>query len=76
MSYQGKVRNGVVEFDQGPVPPEGTVVRVEPVAAGAHAPNKEKTLADAMLELAGTIEDLPPDFARNHDHYIHGQSKR
>jgi hypothetical protein len=28
------------------------------------------------LEVAGTAEGLPPDFAAEHDHYIHGTPKR
>lgn len=75
MSYRGTVRNGVVEFEEGPVPAEGTSVVIEPVEA-VRAAGGEKSLSEALLELAGTIDDLPADFARNHDHYIHGQPKR
>ena len=31
---------------------------------------------DALLEIAGTAEGLPPDFAENHDHYLHGAPKQ
>jgi hypothetical protein len=31
---------------------------------------------EALLEVAGTAEGLPPDFAENHDHYLHGAPKR
>ena len=30
----------------------------------------------ALLEIAGTAEGLPSDFAVNHDHYLHGTPKR
>jgi hypothetical protein len=30
----------------------------------------------ALLEIAGTAEGLPPDFAENHDHYLHGAPKQ
>lgn len=30
----------------------------------------------ALLEVAGTAEGLPTDFAENHDHYLHGTPKR
>ena len=30
----------------------------------------------ALLEVAGTVEGLPPDYAENHDHYLHGRSRR
>ncbi len=30
----------------------------------------------ALLEVAGVAEDLPDDYAVNHDHYLHGAPKR
>lgn len=30
----------------------------------------------ALLEVAGTAEGLPADFAENHDHYLHGAPKK
>ena len=30
----------------------------------------------ALMEVAGTVEDLPADYAENHDHYLHGQPRR
>jgi hypothetical protein len=29
-----------------------------------------------LLEIAARIEGLPPDFAKNHDHYLHGLPKK
>jgi hypothetical protein len=31
---------------------------------------------EALIEIAGTAEGLPPDFAENHDHYLHGSPKK
>ena len=31
---------------------------------------------EALQELAGTAQGLPPDFAHNHDHYLHGALRR
>jgi hypothetical protein len=31
-----------------------------------------KSWGEALLEVAGTVEGLPPDYAENHDHYLHG----
>ena len=31
---------------------------------------------DGLLRIAARIEDLPPDFAKNHDHYLHGLPKK
>lgn len=36
----------------------------------------EQTWGQALLEIAGTVEGLPPDYAENHDHYLHGQPRR
>jgi hypothetical protein len=36
----------------------------------------ERTWGDALLEIAGTAEGLPPDFAHDHDHYLHGAPRR
>lgn len=30
----------------------------------------------ALLPLAGSVQGLPADFAANHDHYLHGASRR
>jgi hypothetical protein len=30
----------------------------------------------ALLEVAGTADDLPPDFSTNHDRYLYGTPKR
>ena len=30
----------------------------------------------ALMEVAGTVEDLPADYAENHDHYLHGRPRR
>ena len=35
-----------------------------------------KAWGDALLEVAGTAEGLPSDFAHNHDHYLHGAPRR
>jgi hypothetical protein len=29
-----------------------------------------------LMEVAGTVEDLPADYAENHDHYLHGRPRR
>ena len=63
----------VVVLDNGQHLPEGTRVEVK-VREEA---GKELTLRERLLGLAGTVHDLPPDMARNHDHYIiHGAPKR
>jgi hypothetical protein len=35
-----------------------------------------KSWGEALLEVAGTVEGLPPDYAENYDHYLHGLPRR
>lgn len=68
MSYIGKVKKGTVVLPPGVNLPEGTPVRLEPV--------QEETLAKRLKNVIGSVEGLPPDFAENHDRYIHGTPKK
>jgi hypothetical protein len=71
MTYRGYVKNGQVLLD-GPVRlPEGAEVNITVVE---HQPPKP-TIWDKLRALAGTVEG-PEDWARNHDHYIHGTPRR
>jgi len=73
MSFTGQVRQGGVVFD-GPLrPPEGAVVRVEEVL---QVKNDPPTWGEVFKDLIGSVDDLPVDMAENHDHYIHGTSKK
>ncbi|HUT35950.1 MAG TPA: hypothetical protein VNE39_20855 [Planctomycetota bacterium] len=71
MIYTGHVKNGAIVLDDAANLPEGLEVRVEP--AGAERP---RTLADRLRDVIGISKGLPPDMARNHDHYLHGVAKR
>jgi hypothetical protein len=70
--YQGHIQNGVVVLDEASNLPEGTKVQVALVPAGAEG----ATLGERLLKFAGRLEGLPPDLARNHDHYSHGAPKK
>ena len=35
-----------------------------------------RSWGEALLEVAGTVEALPPDYAENHDRYLHGLPRR
>ncbi len=72
MSFEGHVQNGVIVLDDGRQLADGTRVQV----IVRDAPAAKATLRDRLLKLAGTVDDLPADMARNHDHYIHGGPKR
>mgnify|MGYP001160720452 CR=1 FL=1 len=72
MSFEGHVQNGVIVLDDGAQLADGTRVQV----IVRDAPDAKATLRDRLLKLAGSVDDLPADMARNHDHYIHGGPKR
>ncbi len=72
MSFEGSIQNGVVVFDSQQQLPDGT--RVEVFVQDPSA--KRPTLRERLAKLAGTVDDLPADMARNHDHYIHGSPKK
>jgi len=67
MSFVSKVANGKIDIPSDVEIREGTAVRAEPV--------REETLAKRLQGVIGSVEGLPPDFAENHDHYIHGIPK-
>ena len=71
MSYLGQVKNGVIVLEEEVSLAEGTKVRVEPVEA-ADLP----TLAERLKGFIGTLQGLPPDMAKNHDHYLRGTPKQ
>jgi hypothetical protein len=70
MTYRGHVKNGQITLDE-PVPlPEGAALSIEIVKSA----DAEPTIWKKLRAIAGTV-DAPEDWARNHDHYIHGSPK-
>jgi hypothetical protein len=76
MTLQGTVRNGVIVLDPPQQLPEGTAVEVVVRGPPAGPGETRMTLAERLLKHAGTVPDLPPDLAEQHDHYAHGTPKR
>ena len=68
MSLEGIVKNGVIVLENGQPLPEGTRVEV--------AVQLTQPLYQTLLDLAGTVPDLPTDMALNHDHYLYGAPKK
>jgi hypothetical protein len=66
MSFTAVVENDTIKLPSGIHLPDGTQVTVEP----------RTTVADRLAAFIGVADDLPPDLARNHDHYLHGAPKR
>jgi len=76
MECFGHVLNGEIVFDPPVLLPEGAKVRVLVESLGATPVDEGPTLYDRLRHLDGVVKDLPPDFAAQHDHYIHGSPKR
>jgi hypothetical protein len=80
MTYRAKMENGQVVFEGGIKPADGVELRVDEVVTekeDAVAPPAEgTTLGQRLMKLSGIVEGLPPDAARNHDHYLYGTPKR
>ena len=73
MTYRGRVKNGVIVLDDSASLPDGTEVQIEPVNG---EDERGPTLAERLKDVIGIAEGLPPDMARNHDHYIHGTPRK
>jgi hypothetical protein len=77
MVYRGHVENGVVVLEVPGALREGTEVSVQPLARCKRSiRGKRPTAGAALRRLAGKAKGLPPDAARNMDHYLYGHAKR
>ncbi len=71
MTYKGTVKGGVIVLEPNAAIPDGTEVRVEPVAKAV-----DPTWGEVFKDVIGKAQGLPADMAKNHDHYLHGAPKR
>ena len=55
--------------------PDGTRLEITLPAESAETDHR-RTLAERYAKFVGLADDLPPDMAKNHDHYLHGAPKR
>lgn len=81
MTYRGHVEDGKIVVEDDVDLPEGTRVEVTPVPGKAggrsRGPKKGKlTVSCRLLKYAGKARGLPPDAARNLDHYLYGHPKQ
>lgn len=75
MTLRGRIKGGAVVLDELVRLPDGTNIEVElrPLSDDA---TSGPTWGEVFADVAGTVEGLPSDLAVNHDHYIHGTSKK
>jgi len=71
MELEGMVHNGVIVPDDATVLPEGTRVRITPVAL-----EEPKPFGERFAQYQGAVPGLPTDLAKQHDHYGLGTPKR
>ena len=71
MTFRGHMKNGEVVLDDRVSLPDGTPVNVKVIRAPRtkRKPRSKRTLGQRLLKFAGTVNGLPRDMARNHDHY-------
>lgn len=74
MTFIGKVSNGSVLLPPGIHLADGTEVQINPIAPPL-APDRKARVA-ALRQLVASLDDLPADLAKNHDHYISGTPRR
>ncbi len=74
---RGRVQNGVVVLETQGVLRDGTEVAVEPLTSASKKgkSTKRPTVRRALANLAGKAKNLPPDAARNLDHYLYGHAQ-
>jgi hypothetical protein len=70
MIYRGHVKNGVVILDENVQLPDGTAVDVQPIEQ-----TPRKSIAERFKDFIGVVDDLPPDMAKNLDHYLYGTAR-
>ena len=68
---EGQTVNIIVEHEDKRLSEPKLSIDSVPDASSPYTP-----LAKFMLGIAGTVDDWPPDFALNHDHYLYGADKR
>jgi hypothetical protein len=79
MTVDGHIEKGQIVLNQEISLPEGMKVRVE-LLSDSESPQKADALPGTQFDhyksIIGAIDDLPSDFAAQHDHYIHGTPKK
>ncbi len=80
MSFRGRVQGGIVVLDEPRPLPEGAAVRVEILSAELEPPLLDedgRTLGEKDSTTRERSQDFrPADLAQNHDHYLHGTTKK
>ncbi len=77
MVYKAYVHEGQVVLENGAALPEGAELRIEVLPSVSAADTGEgPTLLERLRPIVGQGKGLPPDAARNLDHYLYGHPKQ
>ena len=72
MTFTGKVSKGAILLPPDVELPDGLELQV----TIPELPPQSSKAGERLSKFSGIVKGLPADFARNHDHYIHGAAKR
>ena len=70
------VKDGQIVLPPGVEWPDGATVRIEVVKKEEEVKKDRPTVWDVLKKYSGVVDDLPPDAAENHDHYLYGHPKK
>lgn len=74
MTLHGHVQNGAIVLDELVELPEGAKVLVEVLSPQrTQTAGEARSLYERLKPVIGIVDDLPADFAQNHDRYLHGK---
>lgn len=76
MSITATVINDTIKLPEGVHLEDDTQVIILPQPKQRAAETLPRSFAERYAEFIGVADDLPADFAINHDHYLHGARKQ
>ncbi len=77
MTCRGYVRDGRIELEPGANLPEGAILEISVLdPADSTQAGPAVSLLERLRPIVGAAKGLPPDAARNIDHYLYGLPKR
>jgi len=76
MSLRGQTKKRATVLSRKSTFGKGKAVGPRKIRRRKNGKQAQNTLANWLLKFAGLAKGLPPDMAKNHDHYIHGTPLR
>lgn len=74
MNIEATVYGNTISLPKGSQLPDGPIVRIE--AVEVPTTSEKSVLGRCLADFTGIADDVPSDLARNHDLYIHRQTKK